>query len=98
MRAKGPFTITDEYDGTCVKVEDHRCPFFTVISSMAHVFEYRPGELLLEVPLLDILDDIPRHMEMAGHIKDGHMFREFKDVPLEGSGIEKRESVKPRST
>jgi len=89
----GPLTITDEYDGSAFEVEDNGDIAVTFLycdlidGQIPHVFEYRPGELLLEVPLLDILDDIPRHMEMTGHIKDRHMLREFKDIPLEGSGI-----------
>jgi hypothetical protein len=45
-------------------------------------YPWWPGELLLEVSLLDILDDIPVDMEMTSHIKDRHALRELEDVPF----------------
>src|SRR5690606_3788044 len=36
---------------------------------------------------LDILNDIPGYLEMAGYVEDGHVVREFEGVPLEGPGI-----------
>ena len=51
------------------------------------VFEHRPGELLLEVPFLNVLDDIPGDVEMAGHVEDRHVLRELEDVALESPGI-----------
>ena len=85
--------VTDEYDGPAFEVEDHSNIGVALLhrdlidGQIPEVLEGKPGKLLLEVPFLDILDDIPGDMEMAGHVEDGHVLREFEDIALEGTGI-----------
>jgi hypothetical protein len=87
----GPLAVADEYDGAAFEVDGHgRVAVSFACGSLIYgqipeVFEHRSGELLLEVPLLDILDGIPGHMEMAGHVEDRHMLRELENVPFEGA-------------
>jgi hypothetical protein len=91
----GPLAVADEYDGAAFEVERHgdiMMPFLhrdLVDGHVAEILQRRAGELLLQVPLLDILDGIPGNREMPGHIEDRHMFREFEDIPLESAGIGK---------
>ena len=89
----GALAVADEYDGAAFEVEDHGDVAVAFLhrdlidGHIPEVLEDRPGELLLEVPLLDILDDVPRHMEMPGHVENRHVLREFEDVPFKGAGI-----------
>jgi hypothetical protein len=44
--------------------------------------QFRMGKVLPEIPLLNILDDIPAHPKMTGHILDGHMPQQFPGISL----------------
>lgn len=88
-------TITDEYDGAAFEVENHGYIAMAFLDrnfidgQISKILESRPGEFSLEVAFLDILNNIPRHMEMTGHIEYGHMLREVEDIPFKGSSIGK---------
>src|SRR5208283_4024299 len=45
------------------------------------------GEMSAEVRLLDLLDCMPTDSQMASHIRHGHVFREFQDIPLKALGV-----------
>ena len=45
------------------------------------------AETLLQGAGLDVLDHVPAHLEMLGHVLDGHVLRQLQDVPFEGAAV-----------
>jgi len=88
-----PFPITHKYDSATVQIENdgHIAVSFLdrnlINGHMAEVLERRMGELLLQMPFLDILDGIPGDAQVPGHIQDCHVLRKVQGIPLKGPGI-----------
>jgi hypothetical protein len=47
----------------------------------------RAGEPALKIRLVDLFDRMPADSQMVSHMRHGHPFREFQDVPLEAPGV-----------
>lgn len=45
------------------------------------------GKASAQAPFLDVLDDVPTHPEMPGHIFDGHVPGQFQGIACEVPGV-----------
>src|SRR5659263_231533 len=53
------------------------------------VFQAWPGKSLDQIPLLNLLDHIPRDSQMSCHILNGHMFRQIQGIPFKSVTVRK---------
>lgn len=51
------------------------------------ILEARMSKALLEVAPLDVLDHVPAHAQMTGHVLDGHVAAQLQGVTLEAFGV-----------
>lgn len=48
----------------------------------AQMADFGPGEFPTKVTLLDILDHVPTHAQMMGHVLNRHMLGKLQDIPF----------------
>ena len=82
--------IADEDHGPAVQVEHHRevaVPLADgdlVDGDLPEVLQLGLAETPLQMPLLDVLDDVPTDAEVPGHILDGRELGQLQGIALEG--------------
>lgn len=85
--------VTDENHGAGEKIEDNGQVAMAladvdfVDGDLLEVVQLGLAELALEVPGLDVLDDVPANDQMFGNILDGHEMRQFQSIALEGASV-----------
>ena len=57
------------------------------MAMLAETLEFRPGESAIQVSFLNVLDDVPTHIQMFGYVLDRHTLTQFQSVSLELAGI-----------
>src|SRR5262249_60393668 len=58
-----------------------------VDGDVPQVLELGPGVPPGQVALLDVLDQVPAHVQVPGHVPDGHPPGELQHVPPQGPGV-----------
>ena len=87
------FAVAHEHDRSLSQVQDHRqvpmppADRDFVDRDLSQVLERDAAELGAQIPLLDVLDEVPADLQMLGHVLDGHVSGQVQDVPLEGFGV-----------
>jgi hypothetical protein len=93
VEGDGSFAVADEDDDAAFEVEHHgevAVPLADgdlVDGQQAQMLELGLGEMILQVPLLDILDGVSADAEMVGHVLDGHVPGQVQGVALEGMRV-----------
>ena len=89
----GFFALPDKQDGPALQVQDQGQEAVAaahadfVDGDLANALQGGLGVVLLQVPLLDVLDDVPAHPQMVGHVLDRHVPRELQHIAGEGAGV-----------
>ena len=89
----GAFAVPHKDHGSGLEVQDNGEIAMTLADAdlvngyLLEVLEAGAGKALLEVAPLNVLDHVPAHLQMTGHVLDGHVAAQLQGVALKGLGV-----------
>src|SRR5262249_47706884 len=89
----GPFAVADMDRGSGGQVQNRReigvafADRDLVDGDFLEVLEFRPAKATLQVPLLNVLDDIPTDVEVTSRVLDGRGPRQLQGIAFEGMRV-----------
>jgi hypothetical protein len=92
-KASAPLPSPHERHGPSVQIQNHReiamsfADGYLVDGDAPEFLEVRPAIAPHKASLLDILDHVPTHPQMMGHVPDRHVPTQLQGIPFERPGI-----------
>ena len=93
LQGLGPFAVAHKDYGPALEVQDDgqiAVPLAEgdlIDGDLLEFAQLGAGKAPAQAPFLDVFDDVPAHLQMAGHILDGHVPAQLQGIAFEGPGI-----------